>query len=399
LFERIAIPRQSRTGAPIDLGLLAECLLFYGKVRILADQDLFKYLVRCCGPDELLELISMQVLELEFFENITGVGQILTNIGPVFELVVVDSQPIRFPQVSRKIVDELAGPSGKGASKMYQRFQHAVERSRYTPEMLAQSHADLLDKQYLAPAIKSVLSLLAPEYKLPEPFVFRLEPILKGGTYKVTTNVDFDAANESANKHAAADHQSGLTVAYLLAFIADTGRDLTVGSRDQSEFAMAPERAVVASYKFAEILSAAAHGLEIAEAFQESVVDGVPSIRDAVNSGKRTFREVIQLLPKAEKFKDWLRKQGATEDLRSAYLKEVAHLDWADKLPPKSLRWLLISAAGLGLGAAIGATAVGTAAGLALSAGDTFLLDRLLKGWKPNQFIEGPLKQFLRFEK
>jgi hypothetical protein len=23
------------------------------------------------------------------------------------------------------------------------------------------------------------------------------------------------------------------------------------------------------------------------------------------------------------------------------------------------------------------------------------LLDKILKGWKPNQFIEGPLKQFL----
>jgi hypothetical protein len=296
-------------------------------------------------------------------------------------------------------VDELTGPSGKGANKMYQRFQRVVERSRYTPEMLEQSHADLLDKQYIAPAIKSALSLLAPEYKLPQPFIFRLEPIMKGGTYKATTNIDFDAANGSFNKHAPANYQSVLTVPYLLSFIADTRRDLIVGSRHQSEFAMAPERAVVASCKFAEVLSAAGRGLEVAEAFQEAAVDAVPSIRDAVNSGNRTFREVIQLLSKAEKFKVWLRKQGATEDLRKAYLPEIAHLDWADKLPPKSLRWLLISAAGVGVGAALGATVVGTTAGLALSAGDTFLLDRLLKGWKPNQFIEGPLKQFLRFEK
>jgi hypothetical protein len=46
----------------------------------------------------------------------------------------------------------------------------------------------------------------------------------------------------------------------------------------------------------------------------------------------------------------------------------------------------------------LGATAspvAGAIAAAALSAGDAFLLDKILKGWKPNQFIEGPLKQFL----
>jgi hypothetical protein len=37
-----------------------------------------------------------------------------------------------------------------------------------------------------------------------------------------------------------------------------------------------------------------------------------------------------------------------------------------------------------------------TAAATVLSAADFFLVDKLLKGWKPNQFIEGSLKQFLR---
>jgi hypothetical protein len=103
---------------------------------------------------------------------------------------------------------------------------------------------------------------------------------------------------------------------------------------------------------------------------------------------------VIQLLSKAQKFKDWLKRQGSAEDLRKAYLQEVSHPDWADNLPPKSLRWLLITAASI----ALGGTVVGTVAGTALSAADAFLLDKLIKGWKPNQFVEGPLKQFLRID-
>jgi hypothetical protein len=39
--------------------------------------------------------------------------------------------------------------------------------------------------------------------------------------------------------------------------------------------------------------------------------------------------------------------------------------------------------------------AAGIAAGVGLNAADYYLIDRLIKGWKPNQFLEGPLKNFL----
>ena len=394
MFERITIHRQSLTGAPIDLGLLAQCLLFYGRVRVIADVDVFRYLVRCCGPDEVLELLSIGVLEIEFFDNLTAVRTNETNIGQLYDLVVADSQPIRFQQQLRKLVDELAGPSGKGANKMFSRFQRVVEHSRYTTEMLKESHADLLDGRYIGPGVKSLMHLITPEYQTPEPLIFRIESVMDGGFYKVTTNIDFDAANESYNLHVPPSHHSSLNVPYLLSLIADARRDLIVGSRHSSEFAIAPERAVIMSCKVAEVLSAAGNEIKVADAFQETVIDELPSIRDVIDSGQRTFRDVIHLVLKAQKFKDWLKKQGGADDLRTEYLQEVSHLDWADKLPPKSLRWLIMTAASI----ALGGTTIGVVAGVALSAADALLLDKILKGWKPNQFIEGTLKQFLRGE-
>lgn len=97
----------------------------------------------------------------------------------------------------------------------------------------------------------------------------------------------------------------------------------------------------------------------------------------------------------AEKFKNWLQKQGGSEDLRKAYCQDVAHVDWADKLPARPLRWLIMTAVSLGVGAVTN-PATGAVATTALSAGDYFLLDKLLKGWKQNHFIERPLKGFLR---
>jgi len=121
---------------------------------------------------------------------------------------------------------------------------------------------------------------------------------------------------------------------------------------------------------------------------------GLPSIRNAVNTGQRTIGDVIRLVEKAEKFKDWLKNQKEGADLRNAYLSAVTHIDWAEKFPPRALRWLIFAAAS-GVTGLVLNPLTGALAGAALSATDSFLIDRLVKGWKPNQFVDGPLKSFL----
>ena len=106
---------------------------------------------------------------------------------------------------------------------------------------------------------------------------------------------------------------------------------------------------------------------------------------------------MMKLVRQAQRFKDWMKGQQDSDDLVDAYCREVSHLDWADKLPPKTVRWLVISAVGLALNTLTGPHAA-AAGGLALSVADTFLLDKVIKGWRPNQFIEGPLKKFLRLK-
>jgi len=74
-----------------------------------------------------------------------------------------------------------------------------------------------------------------------------------------------------------------------------------------------------------------------------------------------------------------------------AYYQETVKESWVEKLPGKSTRWSIFTGIGLGLDA-LGASGLGTAAGVAESAVDSFVLDKLIKGWKPHQFVEKDLK-------
>jgi hypothetical protein len=112
------------------------------------------------------------------------------------------------------------------------------------------------------------------------------EAVHTGSVYKIATNVDFEAANHSYHEHVSIKEESSLSVAYLLAHIADTGRDLIVGSREESEFALALPRDCGRS---AELISTAAVGFQAADVFQETVIEDLPRVREVVNSGERTF--------------------------------------------------------------------------------------------------------------
>jgi hypothetical protein len=76
------------------------------------------------------------------------------------------------------------------------------------------------------------------------------------------------------------------------------------------------------------------------------------------------------------------------------YEKAISAESWFSGLPAKVIRFSFFGLTALKLEALF--SSVGAAAGLALNAADQFLLDKLMEGWKPSQFIEGPLSQFVQ---
>jgi hypothetical protein len=72
-------------------------------------------------------------------------------------------------------------------------------------------------------------------------------------------------------------------------------------------------------------------------------------------------------------------------------------LAWCRRNLPRCTGWAPAIFTGVALSASVATKpAVGAAIGVALNTVDYFLLDKLDHGWKPNQFVEGPLRDFVK---
>jgi hypothetical protein len=53
MFQRFTLDRPGGPANPIDLGVLAECLVFYETVRVIVDGVTFGFLVTSCGAEHI----------------------------------------------------------------------------------------------------------------------------------------------------------------------------------------------------------------------------------------------------------------------------------------------------------------------------------------------------------
>jgi hypothetical protein len=232
------------------------------------------------------------------------------------------------------------------------------------------------------------LKYRTPGYELP-PHI-DLNIINEGGNFIFRSNLDL----KNAAKFYTRRHESSFGMATLLTDIMAIRENLFFCARFPSELATDPVYGRIVQNRISEILRRTTASAEDRSVFHRLVFDGGRSVREAINSGRRNFKDLLVMLEKAEKFKKWLHTLEADEDLVREYFKEATSSTWIEKLPGKTMRWAVFTGLGVGIDA-LGAGGAGTAFGIGLGALDQFVLDKMLRGWKPNQFIDNTLQEFV----
>jgi len=131
------------------------------------------------------------------------------------------------------------------------------------------------------------------------------------------------------------------------------------------------------------------------ELFQTTLLQGPRAVGDAIRSGEKGFTEFIPVLKKATKFKSWLRVQNPDANLLSEYIKASTAETWVDRLPMKTVRYVTFNMLGQLSDWLLQMRGLPPVGSIAIGSFDSFVVDQVIKGWRPNQFIDGPLRSFV----
>lgn len=205
MFESALIRNHAEGQLSVDAGIIAETLLFYENVHVLADNGVFSDLIRVIGADSLITLLDFQVLSLSFTRDILGVLNNTQNDISVHRFVAI--RTVAHPN-KKRINDadqvELLVETVLGRSRESKRVSRAlldrirIKNINECPDLPkgipGSAQEDILDRRFLRASIGDILRNLVPEIELPEGWTFDIVPV--GEEFLVGTNLEFAEINK-----------------------------------------------------------------------------------------------------------------------------------------------------------------------------------------------------------
>jgi len=393
MFESISFANQNNrnTEHPIDIGSLVESMLFYQNTTVLANHNILLQLLRDFGIEATIELIEEGLLNIVFTESHTGIYSQTINGKRIHDPVIFSSPQHTSQEVLRKICTDLTGKSGKGR-RIGKRLGDKIKVVHHDKLVVEGARKSFLDPNYISQAAKLVLKDLVPEVGELKDFVFETNQATKG--IEVNTNLDFLYLNQIYHRRVSPKH-STITPAHILSDILNAECQLYFASTGLTELATSSLSSILIEQKVSYLLERSKTSQRAKVDFQDFIFGESKSLSEAVNQKSIPIEDVLKVLKKSQKFKKWLAGIDPDENLIKNYYSEVTRETIVDKLPGKSIRWCIFTGLGI-LADSITTSGLGTLAGVALGALDTFYLDKLIAGWKPNQFIEDEVKKLIR---
>jgi hypothetical protein len=405
VFEKALITRLGDEG--VDFGVLAETILFYGSTQLLLNRNSVVSLAKTLQSDDLIAFLDRGEIRLSYLHSQYAVA----SNGPLgaFNFVAItvraprpDGKPLPKKLTNldfREEIDEVLGRTlgrSTSTSKLAKAIGDRLKLHSFkgatngTNVVVDLARRDIADPGFLKAAARDVLEHLLPPGAVPPEFTFEL--IEFGNSYLINTDLDFKRLNAAYHQRVPPSHSS-LSCDYLVAHIIWSRADSYFAADYMAEIVTKPVHSRIMRLKHYDLLRARDKSVARLDQFKELACPRFPSIAEVINSGERTIPEFLRLLDGAQRFRHWLHEQSPDEEIIANYVKAAIENTWADRLPAKTTRWAIATVLGAASEAVL-PTGIGATTGFAVGALDALYLDRFIKGWRPNHFIEGPFREF-----
>lgn len=394
MFERITFRAQnlSNPNFPIDIGLLVESMLFYKKVCVIANGTILKQIINFFGINGINELLDKGIIEIHFSESLAAIHTKTTSTVQQFHDVVTFSSPQHTLSIElRKVCKDLIGKEGKGKRTAI-RLEPKIKNILHDESLVLSARDTILNNEYLSKSVPIMLKSLIPDIGEITNIHFCSEMTKNG--IEIISNLDYEKLNFLYHKRVPKTHSS-IDNGFILANIVSAEEDLYYSSRNLSEIATSPLTSALVSTRLSHLAFRSEKSANEKNKFQDFIFSNQKTIRESINSGEIDVQTILPVVYAAEKFKDWLSKKDISSDLLQEYCRETMKKTFLDKLPVKTVRWSIFIGIGL-LSDVLVSGGIGTATGIGISFLDGFFLERLVQGWKPNQFVENHIQGLIK---
>lgn len=353
-------------------------MFFYQKTIAHIGRHEIKHLFNLADVDVLVELLKYHGFSVFYNNSHSGIAD---QDGKRF----IDSFSLAHFDMEKELYQESF--THKGDAKKSKKFAYKLARliQEYNlPHNFNQSIlSDIKNEAFTSKILEESIHDFLPEFvKRIDEFRFELE-FLDKDNFKVHTN--FDALGIDPKQ---------FTPDSVLIRIASACEDLQVMAENNSEISTSEQNARAIQTKIKTAIDQGIKSKREIEIFSHYVFNDSWALREAINKKHIHVKAAIQLLRKADRYKQWLQELPGDANLMREYVAKVEEKSILEKMPAKAIRFYLFT----GIAEILNTInpAVGMPLIIAASAFDTFLLERLGQQWKPSQFIESELRPLVK---
>jgi hypothetical protein len=379
----------------IDAGLLAESLIYYGRVRLILGGGTIAGLVRSLGRDLFAELTTGGLLDVTIQRGHSATVSTLTSIGPTISYGIVDHGAKQGGAIDDQGFLELhltrasgkTGWSRRHARRLVQQADR-LDMSLVGPSGLTipqAACADLQNPVLVQRLVGDVLQVKISTYTPPPGWYCRVAPHPVGG-FVVETNLDLRSVERSYLK----DHPDHKVfgIGDLLGVVVGLHEELFVQCHYSGDLQTNDLLSRALRTRIDGAIERVNRHRGQVDRFQEILMPNGRRLREAVNAGEVDFRAVLKLHGQRERFSDWVRRQPPDSDLLRAYFEEMNRTTLFGTLPPKWMRFFLFTGVPTALATTVLPFHAAVEFGLVTNIVTDYLCEKLSDGWKPNQFVE-----------
>jgi hypothetical protein len=354
-----------------DVGRLIEAMVFYQKAIVVASQVNIGFILQHFGISETLELIDEGYLELKYCENVTAALDHNSRYDVVF---ISSPEQYDLKKVVGKIILENGGIRGS-IQKEAKKVVDKIKIDNCENQILISARNKMMDQGYILEAAKLIIKDFDPTYPINK-IVFQTQKSNK--MIEVESNLDLQLLNLRYQQY---KPNSSFSISSIFAEIVSVESEIYFASQNNSELNTNELSNTLISQSIDNEISKLAFNKKANLTLFQNQILNCRNISDAYNKGLIDFRTLLSILKKSQKFKEWLSKSNADQDLLKEYIKEIEKIDFINSLPTKVFRWIVFSILFSDLLKDPSALVIAT------SILDNFVLDKIFKGWKPNQFV------------